>query len=376
MKNNNKINFFVKKNSSFFFFFIPLLIIVLVSAGVVIATGWYSVDYKISEELAKGLQSEFGKYWTRFYEQLGNTELVVIILVYIAIILETLFLTKINQKKQGFKKNYWVVDTYYIIIFIGWVGFNLINIILIPNTDYGFGKGIDRTLLDDIKYQLTGAIIAFTLQTMLLVLGFYYVRYHLVKKQRILVEQFWLKAVKGLSYVIITYVVIVVLKGTTSRTYYYNAIFGDLISTRPDLLEAYKNSGFQYGYGADHASNIPWELQYPWWKPSLNLVDSNAYMPRFKLPWEYAFPSGHVNATYCTATGILLFLKNKNNDKVNWKIKVLFIFWLAHVLSMNFSLVVERFHWISDTAFTFVFSTLMILVIHFSVNKIFAKKIK
>lgn len=378
MKNNKQINFFSRKKSSWWFFFLPLLIVLLLSIGVMIATGWYSIDYKIAAELAKGLTTEFGKYWSRFYELLGMTELFIVIIIYAAIILETWFLTKIAKKNQKFTKNYWVVDTFYIVIFIIWVGANFANIILATNANTGFGKGIDHVLLDDLKYKLTGMVVAFILQTILLSLGLYYVKYQLVKKQRLLTEQFWLKAVKGLSFAAITYVVIVVLKGTTAKLYYYNAIFGDLINEHPDLLPAYQESGFKYGYnnGSGWIANIPPELQYPWWKPNLSLIQADANMPRFTMPWAYAFPSGHINATYCTGSGILLFLKNKDNGKVNWKIKVVFGLWLAHVLSMNFALVVERFHWISDTAFTFVFSTLMILVIHFSVNQIFAKRIK
>lgn len=376
MKSKGKNTFFVKKNNSFWFFLTPLLIIVVASIGVMIATAWYSVDYQIAEEFAKGLNVEFGKYWSRFYGQLGVTELFTIIFVYIAILLETWFLTKINQKNQKFKKNYWVVDSYYIVILIIWVAAHIGIMLFIINTDNGFGKGIDKDFLTDLRYQITGAILAFIVQTTVLTLGLYYVRYQLVKKNRLLTEQFWLKAVKSLSFLAITYIVIVTLKGTTSRLYYYNAIFGDILDQHPEFKDAYLNSGKQYGYGADFTGNIPWDLQYPWWKSSLGLVRSDPYMPSLGTPFAYAFPSGHVNATYVTGSGILLFLKNKHNTKVNWKVKALFVVWLIHVLSMNFALVVVRFHWISDTAFTFIFSSLMILAVHFTVNKIFAKKIK
>lgn len=374
-QNKNKTNFFLKKNPSFWFFFTPLIIIVILSIGVIIATSWYSIDYRIAEEFAKGLKVEFGKYWSRFYEQLGVTELFTIIFIYIAVLLETWFLTKIAQKNQKFKKNYWVVDSYYIIILIAWVGAHTGIILKILNTDNGFGKGVDKDFLTDLHYQLTGAVLAFIMQTTILALGFYYVRYHLVKRNRILVEQFWIKAVKSLSFLAITYIVIVILKGTTNRLYYYNAIFGDILNEHPDLIDAYKNSGAQYGYGSDYTGNIPRDLQYPWWKSSLGLAKSDPFFPSLGLPVAYAFPSGHVNATYVTGSGILLFLKNRNNEKVSWKVKLLFVVWLVHVLSMNFALVVVRFHWISDTAFTFIFSTLMVLVVNFTVNKICAKKL-
>lgn len=377
MKTNNKVNFFVKKDSNFWFFFIPLLIIVLISIILLIATGWYFIDYKISEIFAKALKIEFAKYWSRFYDQVGNTELIAISLIYLTILLETWFLIKIIKKNNNFKKKYWIINSYYIVIIIGWIILNIINIIILANKNTGFGKGIDFVFIDDIKYRLTGAILAFLFQTILLILGLYYIRYHLVKTKQILKEQYWIKAIKAFSFLLSTYIIIIILKGTTNRLYFYNATFGDLLKSRPDLLETYQNSGFKYGYnaGSGFIENVPWELQYPWWKSNLSLKLNNFNIPKFNLPWEYAFPSGHINATYYSGFGILLFLKNKNNTKVDWKVKLLFIIWLIHVLSMNFALIVERFHWISDTAFTFIFSSLMMVVIHFSVNKIFYKKI-
>ncbi|MDQ7982932.1 MAG: phosphatase PAP2 family protein [Spiroplasma sp.] len=373
-KNKNNLIFFTKKTSRAFFL-IPLITIVVISVGLLIATGWYSIDYDIAKIFANGLNSEFGKYWSKFYDQLGNTELFIILLIYLTILLETWFLVKINQKNNNFKKNYWIVNSFYIIIIIGWITFQIIRILLMPYEDLGFGVGIDFSLLDSVKYKIMGAIFSFSYQSLLLGLGLYYVRYKLVKTKQILINQEWIKAVKGLSFLIITYLVIVILKGTTQRVYYFNVIFGDLLRARPDLQEYYLQSGLHYGYnnGNGWVDNIPWDKQYPWWKP-IGSLRSDPNMPTFALPWDYAFPSGHINATFCIASGILLFLKNKNNEKINWKIKIAFIIWLIHILSMNFALMVEMLHWISDIAFTFIFSIMMIFVIHFSVNKIFKKK--
>lgn len=375
MHQKNNI-FFIKKKWNIYFFAIPLFVISLISLGVLIATGWYQIDYQIAAELAKPLSNEFVKYWVRFYDQLGNTEIFIVIIIYLAILLETWFLLKIKQKKQKFVKNYWLTLGYYFLAIGAWLIGNIVNLSLIPSLDEGFGPGIDYLLFDNYKYKLTSAILVFLYQSILLGIGLYYVRYRLVKTNRLLTEQTWLKATKGLSFLIITYIIIVILKGATHRIYYYNAIFGDLINAHPEFLDAYLKSGFHFGYNLNNGylNNIPWEWQYPWWKPPIGLF-SNVNMPTFKTQWEYAFPSGHINATYSTGSIILLFLKNKQNTKINWKIKLCFIIWLIHVLTMNFALVIERFHWISDTAFTFIFSSAMILVVHFSVNKIFAKRL-
>ncbi|WP_348736131.1 phosphatase PAP2 family protein [Spiroplasma endosymbiont of Ammophila pubescens] len=374
MQQKNNIFFIKKKNEIFIFFAIPLFIISLISLGVLIATGWYQIDYQIAAELAKPLSNEFVKYWVRFYDQLGNTEIVIVIIIYLTILLETWFLLKIKQEKKKFIKNYWITIIYYFLAIGAWLIGNIVNLALIPSLDEGFGPGIDYLLFDNYKYKLTSAILVFLYQSFLLGIGLYYVRYRLVKTNRLLTEQTWIKATKGLSFLISTYIIIVILKGATHRIYYYNAIFGDLIDAHPEFLAAYLKSSFHFGYnlGNGYLNNIPSEWQYPWWKPPIGLF-SNVNMATFKTPWEYAFPSGHINATYCTGSIILLFLKNKQNNKINWKIKLCFIIWLIHVLAMNFAVVMERFHWISDTTFTFIFSTAMILVVHFSINKIFAK---
>ncbi|WP_338964050.1 phosphatase PAP2 family protein [Spiroplasma endosymbiont of Sarcophaga carnaria] len=369
-----QINFFMKKSGVFWFFAIPLLIIVIVSICLLIATGWYPIDYQIAVEFAKGLTNEFVKYWVHFYDQLGNTELIVVVIIYLAILIEKWFLIKINQKNKKFKKYYWITAAYYFLGLSAWVIGNTVNLALIPRKDDGFGPGIDFILFDDYHYKLTSAILVFFYQTILLSLGLYYISYCLVKKQRLLTEQHWLKAVKTASFLIVSYFIIVIMKGATHRIYYYNAILDDLIQEHTTFLDHYLQSSFRYGYniGNGYVNNIPTEWKYPLWKPAFALFN-NPNMPTFKTPWEYAFPSGHINATFCSGALILLFLKNKNNNKINWKIKLCFILWLCHILSMNFALIVERFHWISDTAFTFIFSTLMIIIIHFSVNKIFAK---
>ncbi len=49
-----------------------------------------------------------------------------------------------------------------------------------------------------------------------------------------------------------------ILKCATHWIYYYNAIFGDLIDNRPELLAAYLKSGFHFGYnlGNGYLNNI------------------------------------------------------------------------------------------------------------------------
>lgn len=371
---------FTKKKSNFWFFFLPIAIIIVANIGLLIATSWYSIDYKIAEEISKGLTTEFGKYWSRGYGYSGNTELIVVMMIYIAILFETVFLTKISQKKSKWKENYWIVNIYYLAAILGFLGFSISRVIWIATNVGFFGPGIDTALLDSIKYRVTGGIVAIIYQTILLGFGLYYIRYKLVKTNRLLQEHLWLKSVKVLAFFIFGYIIVLILKGTMNRIYYFNTIFGDLFDKLdPDLKKYYldhaPHSGIGLGYNdnSDFTSNIPPELRYPWWKSSLPLR-YNPNMPFFKSPWEQAFPSGHMNATCGVGSLIYLFYK-KNNGKINWKVKVCFIIFIIHFLSMNFALVMERMHWMSDTAFTIILTGIIAVIVHFSVNKIFAKKL-
>lgn len=379
--NNEQIIFFTKKKSSFWFFLIPIIIIIGANIGILIATSWYSIDYKIAEEIAKGLNTEFGKYWSRGYGYSGNTELIVVMLIYIGILFETIFLTKIAQKRSMWRENYWIVNIYYLAAIFGFLAFSISRITWIATKVGAFGPGIDTDLLASIKYRVTGGIVAIIYQTILLGFGFYYLRFKLVKTKRLLTEHLWLKSVKVLAFFVLGYIIVVILKGTMNRIYYFNTIFGDLFEKIPDKLKNYyldncKFSGVGLGYGQDShfTNNIPDYLRFPWWKSSLSLK-SNPDMPYYKNPWELAFPSGHMNATCGVGSLIYLFYKKNNYGKANWKVKFCFILWIIHFLSMNFALVMEMRHWMSDTAFTIILTGIIAVIVHFAFNKIFAKKL-
>ena len=381
-------DFFTKKKTNFWFFFIPILIIVLANIGLLIATSWYSIDFKIAEVISKGLSTEFGKYWSRGYGYSGNTELIAVMMIYIALLFESIFLKKIAQKKLWWKENYWIVNIYYLAAIIGFLAFSISRVTWIALRNGTFGPGIDTALLDSIKYRVTGGIVAIIYQTIILGFGFYYVRYKLAKTNRLLTEHLWFKSAKVLTFFVFGYIIVLILKGTMNRVYYFNTIFGDLFEAfgkkHPELVQKYletPHSGIGLGYGAPPPgelggfnNNIPPELQYPWWKSSLPLrYDPN--MPHYKNPWQLAFPSGHMNATCGVGSLLYIFYKKNNKGKANWWIKTFFIIWIIHFLSMNFALVMERMHWMSDTAFTIILTSIIAIIVNFVMNKLFAKKL-
>lgn len=374
---------FMKKKSNFWFFFIPIALIIIINIGLLIATSWYSIDYKIAEEISKGLNTEFGKYWSRGYGYSGNTELIVVLMIYIALLFETLFLTKISQKKSKWKENYWIVNIYYLAAIIGFLAFSISRVSWLATKTGAFGPGIDTALIDSIKYRVTGGIVAIIYQTIILGFGLYYIRYKLVKTNRLLTEHLWFKAVKVIGFFIFGYIIVLILKGTMNRIYYFNTIFGDLFAKAPQKLQdyflAHHHSGVGLGYGyspwkGGSRSNIPLEFQYPWWKSSLSLK-TNPNMPYYNSPWELAFPSGHMNATCGVGSLIYLFYQKNNRGKGNWKVKTFFIIWIIHFLSMNFALIMERMHWMSDTAFTIILTGAIAIIVNYAFNKIFAKKL-
>ena len=83
-----KILFFKKEKYNFYFFAIPLVILIVLGTITLILTADYQIDFKIAEILSIALQYDFFKYLTTIYDYLGYTELIVVIIIYIAILIE------------------------------------------------------------------------------------------------------------------------------------------------------------------------------------------------------------------------------------------------------------------------------------------------
>ncbi|WP_157755782.1 phosphatase PAP2 family protein [Mesoplasma lactucae] len=348
---------------------LPLIIICGLSLGAFIATSWWSVDLKSAEVFSKAMKYEVFKYWSQYYSVLGNTELVVVMFLLIMILVETFFKYKSEKhpnSKWRRQKEGWLWTIYGIFIAI-WLFYNIWECVGFNTLDKGFGPGFDNEIMDSTKYKQYGKIVAIVIQTAILGFGIWWVHCKMTRKQDFWFQEYWVDAIKALFFFALTYLIIAVLKWMFGRVYYYNVDFGNLYQElgqrtgeyRPghlysDAYNWYANQDARKWGFYDPTSNH-WDAngtgEYPWWKLNGFFVRPED-SPQFALPVNYAFPSGHVNATYCVLAVFFLLLGRKRHRTFGKLMKTFTIICLLHLLSMNFAVVVMRWHWFSDTSFT------------------------
>lgn len=378
-----KLKSFKKRTPAFKFLFFPMLILGLLALSIFVASSFWKYDFAWAEFFSRGMKYSVVKFWTQLYLVIGNTELLVPLFVLIMILVESIFKKQIEKKSDGFfSRCRWIVLVLYGLIIGLWLGFNIYEIVSYNWANEGFGPGINKWTFNSLRTRQIAKILIFLFQTSFLIFGSYYVHFTLINKKQFWKQEYWIDTIKALTFFALTYILVAFLKGLLSRPYYYNVIFGDLLNDltergRDDLVEAYKSQNL-YQYGFNHGdltepingwiSNI--DGKWPWYRAN-GYFNPLPGMPRFDSPINYAFPSGHVNATYCMAS--TLFLVLGKNRKFNWIHKLLLGLFLIHVLSMTFALLTMRGHWVSDLTFTHVWALMMFPIVNLIVNKIMQK---
>ncbi|PZW01553.1 phosphatase PAP2 family protein [Metamycoplasma auris] len=157
----------------------------------------------------------------------------------------------------------------------------------------------------------------------------------------------------------------------TSRPYYYNVIYGDLLESvkqeHPEWVSYYLNQnvfrhGFNYGDGV-FRWNIPSYIKLPWYVINGKAFHPDPRMNFFNKWFRWAFPSGHVIATL--NIGLIFFFFLSNNKKLNWKKVIWIIIYQIYFWSMTFALIVNRGHWVSDIAFSYVWGIPVVVFVHY-----------
>ncbi|WP_434337680.1 phosphatase PAP2 family protein [Mycoplasma mycoides] len=342
-------------------------------------TSFYSIDLKLAIFFEKGFKYEIVRYWSVFYDILGTTELVVFMLFNIMVLIESWFLFKIKKQNNNFwKKNKWLLKLVYILVYFGFVIIKCITTYFKFNADNGFGNSGDAIYLLSNKYRNVGLIISLIIHCIGLFIGFYVINYKFKNDPSYLVDKYWIQASKILFIVFVSYTIIVLLKGMTSRPYYYNIIYGDLLEqlrldNHNDWVDYYLNqSTFKYGFNIGdnkYANNIPGE--WPWYKINESLFKPDKNSVQYKHWFDWTFPSGHVAATLIIGCTFFYFLTN--NQKLTLIKIILLSLYFLHLISMSFAIVVNRGHWISDITFTYLWLLPLIFITHFISLKLIVK---
>ncbi|QVK05200.1 phosphatase PAP2 family protein [Mycoplasma mycoides] len=363
--------FKLKQQRTFSFkpIFISLIIIYVLAVISLIFSTPYKYDFKLSQFFEKGLKFEIVKYWSMWYEIVGDTEIIIVYLSVAMILVESFFKWKtINNQINFWSKNKWILKAIYIIIIISWLIQVIIKNIKTFNQDNGFGSSGDAVLLDSNIYRNSGNILVSVIHTILLISVFYWIHFKLARSKDFLISQYWIDALKVLIVVLVS-TSTVVLKGMTSRPFYYNVIYNDLLEQvklngNNHWVEHYLNQNiFKHGfldiktnkYIANSTTDWPWYVSNGFFNPS-------KYTNQFNYWHEWAFPSGHVAASL--VLGYVLYLFITKNNKITYKTLIVLGIYLLHLFSMSFALVVNRGHWVSDIAFSYVFYIPLIVVIN------------
>ncbi|WFQ93941.1 phosphatase PAP2 family protein [Mycoplasma feriruminatoris] len=367
-----------QRTFSFKLIFIVLAIIYVLAVISLIFSTPYKYDFKLSQFFEKGLKFEIVKYWSMWYQILGDTEIVVVYLSVFMILVESFFAYKTKDNKLNFwSKNKWILKSIYVLIIIIW----LIQITLrcnsIINKDNGFGNNADAVLLDSNIYRNSGMIIFSAIHTILLITVFCWIHFKLARTKEFLTDKYWIDALKVLIIAIFSSIT-VILKGMTSRPFYYNVIYNDLLeqvrlNKHSDWVDHYLNQDvFKHGfldiktnkYIANSTTDWPWYVSNGFFNPS-------KYTNQFSSWQDWAFPSGHVCMSL--ALGNVLYLFITKNNKITYKKLIVLGIYLLHLFSMGFALVVNRGHWVSDIAFSYVYFIPIIVLVNIYAKRVILK---
>ncbi|AEM68491.1 phosphatase PAP2 family protein [Mycoplasma putrefaciens] len=360
----------IGKNTTFRVMFTSISILFLLALiGFIISTQ-YKTDFKISQFFEKALEYEVVKYWAVFYEMLGNTLLAPFICFALMVIVESWFLYKSQNKQMNFfSKNRWIVKALYLFLLVLFLIVVSVVSYLQLKQGNGFGPEGDAVFLMSSWYRKIAIISMIIVDLIIMVVGFCLIHFKFARSKDFLVNQYWIQAIKILLFAALSYIVVVFLKGLTSRPYYYNVIYGDLLEKmknqgHADWVEHYLNqSSFRHGFDIgdgkfDHNISGDW----PWY-----VINGSAFKPAKNLAlyknWvEWAFPSGHLIATLTIGTTFFFFLSN--NKKLTYKKIIWLLIFLLHLLSMTFALIVDRGHWFSDVSFSYLFGLPLIWIVN------------
>ncbi|ATZ18692.1 hypothetical protein ESOMN_v1c03100 [Williamsoniiplasma somnilux] len=378
-----KTDFLIKKkNLNYLWLWIPMGTFFCLGLIGFILTSFWKLEWDSAILFAQGMEYKIVHYWVAAMLEIGETELLIIGSATFFILLESFFRYKIHKTQNGFYfKNRWILIAIYLLMVLSWLAYNIYSIIEMNWKNTGFGPGIDVLLFQPFKVRQTVKIVIFIFQTVILLSLYYWIHFKLAKKKSFVQDKYWIQALKIVSFFCLSYFVVAFLKISSSRPYLYNMQF-ETLAKENGYLEIYQNTnipGFdKQGWKSidgTWSGNAPEGLEIPWWDfNGFFGFNSDPNFPKLQQGLAYAFPSGHVNGTYCVGSFFWILCGRKN--KINNSIKVLIVWFILHLTSMSFALVVCRGHWWSDITFSLFFGIIALVLVELSINQIFRRKTK
>ncbi|WFQ93102.1 phosphatase PAP2 family protein [Mycoplasma feriruminatoris] len=398
-KQNKQVVFDLKnqKNHSFYFIYICIGILFLLGLVSLIFSTPYKNDLLLSRFFEKAANYELGKWWSRGTELIGDTQVLIYYLSLFMLAIECFFAYKKQNKSRFFINHYYLVKIVYILILCITISLAIHRIYTVFNFDNGYGKYGDLVYQDKIIYRQVLTTVIAIYQVSILTFIFYTIHFKWAKRTDILTNKYFTKSIKVMIIGPFLLTVVTLIKGMTSRPFYWNVIFADLLNkmtkTHPEFVSHYlKQEHIKLGflasdldlskynflklvdaseiknmYFSNSTQNWAWYISNGFFNPSKHTCQFTYYQ-------EWAFPSGHACQTM--VIGYALYSIFISDKKLTTKKLIWCLVYLLFLLSMSFALVVTRGHWVSDVTFSYVFAIPLIVISEIVYKKLSVKYFK
>ncbi|ATZ19163.1 hypothetical protein MENTO_v1c00540 [Mesoplasma entomophilum] len=335
-------------------------------------------DMEINSWFAKGMDVYFIKIIVWIYEEAGMTQSFIFIFLFIAVILEVTFISSSKSLKWKI-----VLIIYYVGWLVFWLTFNITQIIAAPLRDDGFGPGVNGWFLDNQKIRQYILVSLFIIETIGFGGVFYFLRFKFSNRADLLQNGYRVDAIKALTIYIVSSLVVWIMKPTFGRPYFYSVDFANIFYSdrlQPEWRDYWVQTGHKiksWGYINKETGLVESVPYKEWWQINNffgNIKDIFKPLGSQKPGWwNMDFPSGHMNSCFAIVFAGYFFIGEKKNRKITgWK-WIFLIGWFVHINLMQYTQIISRTHWITDTSFTISMTLILFIFNGLVIDKIINK---
>ncbi|WP_027875799.1 phosphatase PAP2 family protein [Mesoplasma chauliocola] len=365
---------FQTKNKNYLILKILLLSFFILTISLFIIGSFF--DMQINTWFAQGMDNYSLKIIVWIYEELGMTQSFVFIFCFVAVILEVTYFSSNKSNKWKI-----ILYIYYVAFLVYWITFNLIAIISAPNRNDGYGSGVNAIFFESQKIRQYILIFLFVIESLSFICLFYYLRFKFSKRQDLLVNGYRVDAIKAFVIFLLTSLVVWIMKPTFGRPYFYSVDFENIFYSeqmKAEWAQYWIQTGHtikSWGYlNGTNVESVPYK---EWWQVNDFFGNiTSIFKPLGSGEpgwWNMDFPSGHMNSSFTILFAGYFFLGEKKKRKINWYKWVIIVIWFIHINIMQYTQIISRTHWITDTSFTISISLFALIINGAIIDKIISK---
>ncbi|ATZ20580.1 phosphatase PAP2 family protein [Mesoplasma coleopterae] len=323
-------------------------------------------DMEINTWFAKGMDNFSFKIIVWIYEEAGMTQSYLFVFIIVAVWVEIMRIEKRNKLWTG------ILFVYYISWAIFWFTFNISQIVNTTKIDDGFGVGISGWFLESYSIRQKILIVLFLIETTCFGFAFWYLRFKFSNRKDLIESGYKRDAVKAFVAFAVTSLIVYSMKIIFGRPYFYSVDFENIFNSnamKPEWAEYWTSYGYTIkSWGLyDPKTGVVSGVEYlNWWQ--INDFFGNIgdlFIPRGSGTagwWNQDFPSGHMISCFTMLYAGYFFFNEKKGRKINWIMWSTLAVWFIHINMMQYTQIVSRTHWISDTSFSIAMCLLCFVV--------------